>query len=129
MDFSTVQQPGPLLYNQEIYAFHLATYPPSLHVAGILDAEICTVGGDPFGQVISGPLRISGPCHNICSCRVPEEFFDCNSNMESRPINYNAYSIGTPPIRLDDRYWDLLNLETINKSSPSVGTTSDHHAL
>jgi hypothetical protein len=51
---------------------HIYTDPPSregdrtwINIAEILRVDVSTVGGDPYGQVTSGILRIRGPSKNI----------------------------------------------------------------
>ena len=47
------------------------------HIAEILDVKVMNVKNDPFGQIESGHIRIRAPSQEVCSCHIPENFFDC----------------------------------------------------
>jgi hypothetical protein len=61
----------------QLSTLHIYTDSPSrdegrteMNIAEILRVDISTVGGDPYGQVTSGILRIRGPSKNITYCNA-----------------------------------------------------------
>ncbi|KAL2070991.1 hypothetical protein VTL71DRAFT_14017 [Oculimacula yallundae] len=63
---------------------------PALNVSGrqhktanILEVNVITKGKDPFGPVVSGSMKISGPAQTVCSCRIYGTL-DCFDGTEKR---------------------------------------------
>lgn len=54
--------------------FDLAARTP---IAEVVDVTVMNIKNDPFGQVESGRLQIRAPCREVCSCHIPDHFFDC----------------------------------------------------
>ena len=46
-------------------------------IADILDIMIMNVRNDPFRKVESRRLRVRAPIQEVCSCYIPDHFFDC----------------------------------------------------
>lgn len=78
MDFSASWK-RTSLPDYPMFDFDLLDRKSCLLIAEVLEATVVNIKNDPFGQVESGYLRIRGPCQEICSCHIPEYFFDCQA--------------------------------------------------
>jgi hypothetical protein len=76
IDFSTSWKRSDLP-DYPMFEFDLLHRKSCTAIAEILDVTIMNVGNDPFGKVESGSLRVRAPIQEVCSCYIPDHFFDC----------------------------------------------------